>query len=95
SGDIEYANGCIDRLVTANEKLLVEIADMGCNEEFIEFNISRLTIRDENLAERQNDLEIIDPEKEITLWKQYESMYNACLQMTSSAVPQSIFDYIK
>lgn len=94
-GDIAYANGCIDRLVSANEKLLVEIADMGCNEEFIEFNISRLTIRDENLAERQNDLEIIDPEKEITLWKQYESMYNACLQMTSSAVPQSIFDYIK
>ena len=95
AGDIEYANGCIDRLVTANEKLLVEIADMGCNEEFIEFNISRLTIRDENLAERQNDLEIIDPEKEITLWKQYEAMYNACLQMSSSAVPQSIFDYIK
>ncbi|MGN1110310.1 MAG: hypothetical protein ACI4QY_01560 [Oscillospiraceae bacterium] len=95
AGDIEYANGCIDRLVSANEKLLVEIADMGCNEEFIEFNISRLTIRDENLAERQNDLEIIDPEKEITLWKQYEAMYNACLQMSSSAVPQSIFDYIK
>lgn len=95
SGDIAYANGCIDRIVSANEKLLVEIADMGCNEEFIEFNISRLTIRDENLAERQNDLEIIDPSKEITLWKQYESMYNACLQMSSSAVPQSIFDYIK
>ncbi len=93
-GDIEYANACIDRLVTANEKLLVEIADMGCNEEFIDFNISRLTVRDENLAERQNDLEIIDPAKQITLWKQYEAMYNACLQMSSSVVPQSIFDYI-
>ncbi len=93
-GDIGYANACIDRLVTANEKLLVEIADMGCNEEFIDFNISRLTIRDENLAERQNDLEIIDPAKQITLWKQYEAMYNACLQMSSSVVPQSIFDYI-
>jgi len=93
-GDIAYANACIDRLVTSNEKLLVEIADMGCNEEFIDFNISRLTVRDENLAERQNDLEIIDPAKQITLWKQYEAMYNACLQMSSSVVPQSIFDYI-
>ncbi len=93
-GDIEYANACIDRIVTSNEKLLVEIADMGCNEEFIDFNISRLTVRDENLAERQNDLEIIDPAKQITLWKQYEAMYNACLQMSSSVVPQSIFDYI-
>lgn len=94
-GNIGYANACIDRIVTASEKLLVEIADMGCNEEFIDFNINRLTVRDENLAERQNDLEIIDSAKEITLWKQYESMYNACLQMTSSAVPQSIFDYIR
>ncbi len=94
-GDIEYANGCIDRLVEANEKLLVEIADMGCNEEFIDFNLSRLTVRDENLAERQNDLEIIDPAKEITLWKQYEAMYNACLQMSSAAIPQSIFNYMK
>ncbi len=94
NGDMDYANGCIDRLVSANEKLLVEIADMGCNEEFIDFNISRLTVRDENLAERQNDLEIIDPAKQITLWKQYEAMYNACLQMSSSVVPQSIFDYL-
>ncbi len=94
AGDIDYANGCIDQLVQANEKLLVEIADLGCNEEFIDFNISRLTVRDENLAERQNDLEIIDPAKQITLWKQYEAMYNACLQMSSSVVPQSIFDYI-
>lgn len=93
-GDIDYANGCIDRLVESNERLLVEIADLGCNEEFIDFNISRLTVRDQNLAERQNDLEIIDPAKQITLWKQYEAMYNACLQMSSSVVPQSIFDYI-
>lgn len=93
-GDISYANGCIDRLVEANEKLLVQIADLGCNEEFIDFNISRLTTRDLNLAERQNDLEIIDPAEQITLWKQYEAMYNACLQMSSSVVPQSIFDYI-
>ncbi len=94
NGDIDYANGCIDRIVSASEKLLVEIADMGCNEEFIDFNISRLTIRDENLAERQNDLEIVDSAEMITLWKQYEAMYNACLQMSSSVVPQSIFDYI-
>lgn len=94
-GNMEYANACIDRIVSANEKLLVEIADLGCNEEFIEFNLSRLTTRDENLAERQNDLEMIDPAEEITLWKQYEAMYNACLQMSSSTVPQSIFDYIR
>jgi len=94
NGDIEYANGCIDRIVTANENLLVEIADLGCNEEFIDFNLERITTREENLSERQNDLEAVDAKREITLWKTYEAMYNACLQMSSSVVPNSIFNYI-
>ncbi|MCM1167754.1 MAG: hypothetical protein NC401_17340 [Ruminococcus sp.] len=93
-GDIEYANGCIDRIVSANENLLVEIADLGCNEEFISFNLDRLTTREENLSERQNDLEVVDAKSEITLWKTYEALYNACLQMSSSVVPNSIFNYI-
>lgn len=94
-GDIAYANGCIDRIVTANENLLVEIANLGCNEDFISFNLDRLTTREENLQERQVDLEATDAKSEITLWKTYEAMYNACLQMSSSVVPNSIFNYIK
>lgn len=95
NGDIEYANACIDRIVTANEKLLVEIADLGCNEDFIDFNLERITTREYNLAERQNDLEASNPEEMITLWKQYEAYYNACLQMSSSVIPNSIFNYMK
>ncbi|MDE7398174.1 MAG: hypothetical protein K2N06_01465 [Oscillospiraceae bacterium] len=95
NGDIGYANGCLDRIATAKENLLAEIADMGCNEEFIDFNLTRITTRSENLSERQNDLEVVDAKKEITLWKTYEAMYNACLQMSSSVVPNSIFNYIK
>ncbi len=95
NGDIEYANGCIDRIVSANENLLVEIADLGCNEEFIDFNLSRITTRQENLSERQNDLEFIDQEEAITLWKQLEALYNAQLQMSSQVVPNSIFNYMK
>ncbi len=94
-GDIGYANGCLDRIATAKENMLAEIADMGCNEEFIDFNLTRITTRSENLSERQNDLEVADAKKEITLWKTYEAMYNACLQMSSSVVPNSIFNYIK
>lgn len=95
AGDIDYANGCIDRIVAANEHLLVQIADLGCNEDFIDFNIEKLTTRELNLAERQNELEVTDAEKEITLWKTYEALYNACLQMSSSVVPNSIFNYIR
>lgn len=95
NGDIEYANACIDRIVTANEHLLVEIADLGCNEDFIDFNLDRITTREYNLAERQNELETADPEYQITLWKQYEAYYNACLQMSSTVIPNSIFNYMK
>lgn len=93
-GDIEYANACIDRVVSASENLLVEIADLGNSEEYIEFNQERFTTRTTNLQERQNDLESTDLESEITLMKTYEAIYNACLQMSSSIVPNSIFNYI-
>ena len=95
AGDIGYANGCIDRIVSASEHLLVQIAELGSNEDFIEFNTNKLITREYNLYERQNDLEITDAEKEITLWKTYEALYNACLQMSSSVIPNSIFNYIR
>lgn len=95
NGDIEYANGCIDRIVSANEHLLVQIADLGSNEDFIDFNLEKLTVRDYNLAERQNDLEVTNAEEEITLLKTYEALYNACLQMSSSVIPNSIFNYMR
>lgn len=95
NGDLEYANGCIDRLVSATENLLVEIADLGCNEEYIDFTISRYDTRELNLKERQKTLEATDLESEITLMKTYEALYNAALQMSSTVVPNSIFNYIK
>lgn len=94
-GDLEYANACIDRIVTAGESLLVEIADLGNAEEYIEFNTNRFDTRELNLKDRQKSLEATDLKKEITLLKTYEALYNACLQMSSSVVPNSIFNYIK
>jgi len=93
-GDIDYANACIDRIVSSSENLLVEIADLGNSEEYIEFNQTRFDTRTLNLKERQKDLEATDLESEITLMKTYEALYNACLQMSSSIVPNSIFNYI-
>lgn len=93
-GDIEYANACIDRIVTSSENLLVEIADLGCQEEFIEFNNDKIDTRELNLKERQKDLEATDLESEITMQKMYEALYNACLQMSSKVIPNSIFNYL-
>ncbi len=95
NGDLEYANACIDRIVSASENLLVEIASLGNAEEFIEFNQSRFETRELNLKDRQDTLEATDLESEITLYKTYEALYNACLQMSSAVIPNSIFNYIR
>ena len=95
NGDREYANGCIDRIVTASENLLIEIADLGNTEEFIKFNTTRYETRELNLKERQDTLEATDLESEITLMKTYEALYNACLQMSSAVIPNTIFNYIR
>ena len=93
-GDLSYANACIDRIVSSSENLLVEIADLGNAEEYIEFNTNRFDTRELNLKDRQKTLEATDLESEITLMKTYEAIYNACLQMSSKVVPNSIFNYI-
>ncbi|MBQ9948276.1 MAG: hypothetical protein IJO91_07800, partial [Oscillospiraceae bacterium] len=94
-GDIPYANACIDKIVTASQNLMIEIADLGNNEEFITFNKGRFETRELNLKERQDTLEATDLESEITLMKTYEALYNACLQMSSTIIPQTIFNYIR
>lgn len=94
-GDLEYANACIDRIVESSKSVLIEIANMGNNEEFISFNMTRFETRELNLKERQDKLEATDLESEITLLKTYEALYNACLQMSSTVVPNTIFNYIR
>lgn len=94
-GDLEYANACIDKIVTASENLMIEIADLGNSEEFISFNKGRFETRELNLKDRQDTLEATDLESEITLMKTYEALYNACLQMSSTIIPNTIFNYMK
>lgn len=95
NGDIDYANACVDRIVKSNENLLVEIANLGCNEDFISFSLDRMVTRDYNLEERQDELEACDLEAETTRLKTYTAMYNACLQLASEVVPQSIFNFMR
>lgn len=95
NGDIDYANACIDRIVKANENLLVEIANLGSNEDFISFSLDRMITREDNLLERQKELEATDLESETTKLKTYTAIYNACLQLATEVVPQSIFSYMR
>ncbi|MBP5605379.1 MAG: hypothetical protein J6X60_07525, partial [Ruminiclostridium sp.] len=83
-----------DLIYAAQSHLSIAIADLGTNSKFIEFNEDRLAEVEINLDSKQNDIEATDLPSEITNWKVLQSIYNASLQMGSSFLQQSIFNYI-
>ena len=83
-----------DQVYSLQTTVSLALADFGHNTQFIEFNQSRITNNLYSLTERQKDLEATELESESTSWKLLDSIFSASLQMTSQAVPQSIFDFI-
>ncbi|MBO6301180.1 MAG: hypothetical protein J6N15_01940 [Ruminiclostridium sp.] len=93
-GDQQMVARYADLLYAAQSNLSIAIADLGTNSKFIEFSQDRLEGIMINTKEKQNDIESTDLPSEITRWKVLESVYNASLQMGSSVLSQTIFDYI-
>lgn len=93
-GDQDMVARYADLVYAAQSHLSIAIADLGTNSKFIEFNEDRLADVMINLNSKQNDIESTDLPSEITRWKVLESVYNASLQMGSSVLSQTIFDYI-
>ena len=83
-----------DLIYAAQSPLSVAIAELGTNDQFIEFNETRIENTLLNLSDKQNDLEITDLPSEITNYKVLETIYNATLQMGAQMIPMSIFNYI-
>lgn len=93
-GDQQMVARYADLIFAAQSNLSIAISDLGTHSKFIEFNEDRLENVMIGLKTRQNDLESTKLEDEITNWKVLESVYNASLQMGSSILSQTIFDYI-
>lgn len=94
-GDQQMVARYADLIYAAQSNLSISIADLGTHSKFIEFNEDRLSEVQINLNSKQNDVESTDLPSEITNWKVLESIYNASLQMGSSVLSQTIFNYIK
>lgn len=93
-GDQDMVARYADLLYDAQGSLSIAIAELGTHDQFIDFNLDRITDINLNLSDKQNDLEITDLASEITNYKVLEAIYNATLQMGASLIPQSIFNYI-
>lgn len=94
-GNKEEAMGYVDRLRNAQTSTSIAHADIGNKQKFIEYNETRLTSNLETLYEKQNDLEGTDLAKETTNWKTLESIYNVSLQLATSVIPMSIFEFMR
>lgn len=93
-GDQDMVARYADLIYAAQAPLSVAIADLGTNDQFIEFNETRIENTLLNLSDKQNDLEITDLATEITNYKVLETIYNATLQMGAQMIPMSIFNYM-
>ncbi len=95
NGDVKTCNRLIDKLHNAEEEVLISITEFGAKSESINFHLTKIDNDRYNLQVQQKDIEAADLTKEITDFKSAQAAYNATLQMGSSVIPNSIFDFIR
>ena len=95
NGDVKTCNRLIDKLHNAEEQVLISITEFGTKSESINFHLTKIDNDRYNLQVQQKDIEAADLTKEITDFKSAQAAYNATLQMGSSVIPNSIFDFIR
>lgn len=94
-GDKIKAMDYLNKIRESQTSVSIAHAEIGNKEEYIEYNKNRLTTNKENLLEQQNNLEGTDMGEESTNWKTLEAIYNMSLQMATSVIPMSIFDFLQ
>ena len=72
----------------------MSLAKIGNTTKFIEFNQNRITNNLESMTKLQDELESTDLEAEATNKTLLESIYSANLQMSTSVIPMSIFNFM-
>ncbi len=93
-GDKILAMDYVDKIREAQTRVAVAHADIGNKQQYVEYNKNRLTTDRETLLEQQNNLEGTDMGAETATWKTLTAIYNVSLQMATSVIPMSIFEFI-
>ena len=93
-GDTASVNRYIDKLDEADSKVLDAITTLGVKQSNMQMYLDRNEVYRINLSEKQNSIEGVDIEREITNMKTIEAAYNASLSLGSGIIPKSIFDFV-
>ena len=93
-GDTVSVNRYIDKLDEANSRVMDAITTLGVKQNNMQMYLDRNDIYRISLSDKQNSIEGVDIEREITNMKSIEAAYNASLSLGSGIIPKSIFDFV-
>ena len=85
----------LESLSFSNDHMLMSLSEIGGDSNFLSDITDQLLEDEVSLKEMQNDIESIDIAEEIMYNAQYEMAWTVTLQIGSSLLPQSIFDFLR
>lgn len=94
-GDLEGAGKSLNNLKDRGTSLSSAIAELGTRQNILDRTKDRLEGESLHLKERQNGLEAVSLEEESINNKMYEMAWMVTLQLGSSVIPPSIFDFMR
>lgn len=95
AGNGEEMNVDLNSLSLSHNHLLISVAEIGSDTNFLEDVTDRLAEDEVSLKELQNDIESIDIAEEIMYNAEFEMAWTVTLQIGGSLLPQSIFDFLR
>lgn len=95
AGDIGALGKNLEELSTQTDHLLMNLADIGTRQKFIEQTSERIENDTLSLQKIQNDVEAVPIQEESIYNKDYEMSWMVTLQMGSKILPVSIFDFMR
>lgn len=95
NNDMSNIDKYISKLSDKFDDVLMQYANIGEKNNFLDFLSSRFEKSEQNNMEKQNNLETVDLAKSILDFKNQENSYNAALQMGSKILQVSLMDYLK
>lgn len=95
NGDLEGAGDSMNRLQKAEEGVSTATAELGTRQSILDRAKDRMEAETINLLARQKSLEGVSLEAESINNKSYEMAWMVTLQLGSSIIPPSIFDFMR
>lgn len=90
----DYTASLLDKITYSYKEVAVNVTDIGAQDQYLDYTISRFESEMNNMIERQDELEFIDPAEAIMEFKMQEYIYNAALQMGQRLLQPTLFNFI-